>query len=174
MPVYAFEDRVPSIAESAWIFPDAVIIGKVTIGENVYVGSGAVLRGDYGEIIVGAGTAIEEGVLVHARPAGKTVFGKRVTVGHGAMVHNATVNDNAVIGMRATVTDNSEVGEWSIVAEHALVKSRQIIPPRSIAAGVPAKVIGEVGERHVAMWEMAKDLYVDLAGRYPSGLKEIK
>lgn len=105
MPIYTFEDRTPRIARSAYVAPSAQVIGDVRIGEECYVGHGAILRGDYGTIVVGAGTAIEEGVIVHARPGDRAVFGLDVTVGHGAMIHNATIEDGAVIGMRATVSD---------------------------------------------------------------------
>jgi len=173
MAIYRFEDRMPQIAASAWVFPDAVIIGDVRLGENVYVGAGAILRGDYGTIFIGDGTAIEEGVIVHARPGDKTVFGKRVTVGHGAMIHNATIGDEAVIGMRATVSDYAEVGAGAIIGEGALVRNKQVIPPWKVAVGVPCKVIGDVEERHKQMWSDAKKLYIYLARRYPSGLTKI-
>ena len=173
MPVYRFEDRTPEIAPSAWVFPEAVLIGRVIVGENVYIGAGAILRGDYGSIIIGDGSAIEEGAIVHARPNDETVFGRRVTVGHGAMIHNAAIEDEAVLGMRCTVTDYAKVGEWAIVGEGALVRSRQEIPAGKIAVGVPAKVIGDVEEKHRTIWTMAKELYINLAERYPKGLEKI-
>jgi len=174
MPVYRFEDREPEIAPSAWVFPDAVVIGRVIIGENAYVGAGAILRGDYGTIVIGEGTAVEEGVIVHARPNDKTEFGRRVTIGHGAMIHNATIGDEAVLGMRCTVSDYSKVGEWAIIGEGALVRSKQEVPPGKVAVGVPAKVIGDVEEHHRMIWTMAKELYIDLAARYPKGLERIE
>ncbi|MEW6363491.1 MAG: gamma carbonic anhydrase family protein [Acidobacteriota bacterium] len=169
MPVYAFEERHPDIAGSAYVSPSAQIIGRVTIGESCYIGHGAILRGDYGSIEIGDETAVEEGVIVHARPEDCTRIGKRVTVGHGAMIHNATIRDGAVIGMRAVVSDFSEVGEGAIVGEMTLVKNSQKIPPRRIAVGVPARVTGEVNERHAPMTHWAKDLYVSLAARYLAG-----
>jgi len=173
MPVYRFEGREPEIAAGAWVFPGAVIIGKVIIGENAYVGAGAILRGDYGTIIIGDGTAIEEGVIVHARPGDKTVFGKRVTVGHGAMIHNATVGDSAVLGMRCTVSDYAKVGEWCIIGEGALVKNGQEIPAGKVAVGVPARIKGDVEDKHRQLWGLAKELYIDLTKRYPKGLEQI-
>jgi tRNA (Thr-GGU) A37 N-methylase len=122
---------------------------------------------------VGDGTAVEDGVSVHARPDDTTRFGNRVTLGHGAMIHNATVHDEAVVGMRATVSDFAVVGAGAIVGEMGLVKQHQKIPPRKIAVGVPAQVVGDVSEKNRDMTVWAKDLYIDLAHRYPSGLKEI-
>jgi tRNA-Thr(GGU) m(6)t(6)A37 methyltransferase TsaA len=173
MPIYEFEGRVPCIAASAYVAPSAQVIGDVDIGERCYVGHGAILRGDYGAIRIGAGTAVEEGVIVHARPGDATEIGRRVTLGHGAMVHNATIRDGAVIGMRATVSDFSVVGAGAIVGEMTLVRQRQRIPARRVAVGVPAVVVGTVSGRHRAMTVWAKELYVDLARRYPAGLRRL-
>jgi len=164
--IYRFEDRVPQIDDSAFVAESAIVIGDVRVGKNVYIGHGAIVRGDYGTIIIGENTAIEEGVIVHARPDGQAVFGKRVTVGHGAMVHNATIHDDAVIGMRATVSDYAVVGKWAIVGEMALVRNGQQIPDRVLAVGVPAQVIGEVTDKHEAIWTYGKQIYVDLTKRY--------
>ena len=169
MSIYSFEGRSPVIASTAYISPTAQVIGDVTIGARCYVGHGAILRGDYGTIEIGDETAVEEGVIVHARPGDKTRIGKRVTLGHGAMVHNATILDGAVIGMSAVVSDYSEVGEGAIVGEMGLVKRGQKIPPRKVAVGMPVKVIGDVGERHDLMARRAKQIYVELAARYLAG-----
>lgn len=169
MPIYAFEGKKPNIANSTYVAPSAVIIGNVTLGERCYVGHHAVIRGDYGAIAIGSETAIEEGVIVHSRPDEQTIIGRRVTLGHGAMVHNATICDDAVIGMRAVVSDYAEVGEGSIVGELGLVRNGQRIPPEKVAVGAPARVIGDVGEQHQLMSHRAKDIYVDLAMRYARG-----
>lgn len=169
MPIYAFEGKHPSIAASAYISPTATVIGNVTIGEGCYIGHGAILRGDYGNIEIGDETAVEEGVIIHARPEDWTRIGRRVTLGHGAMVHNATILDEAVIGMRAVISDFSEVGAGAIVGEMGLVKNSQKVPAGKVAVGAPVKVVGEVGERHRPMAKWAKDLYVGLARRYSEG-----
>jgi carbonic anhydrase/acetyltransferase-like protein (isoleucine patch superfamily) len=171
MTVYAFGDRIPQIDPSTWIHPAADVTGKVIIGPNVYVGSGAVLRGDYGAIRVGAGSAIEENVTVHARPDEWTTIEDNVTIGHAAMIHNCTIRAGAVIGMNATVSDYVEVGEGAIVAEGAVVKSKTVVAPGMIAAGVPAKEIGPVSGQTTAFWQGFKELYRDLARRYPTELR---
>jgi phenylacetic acid degradation protein len=173
MPIYSFEGRIPAIHPTAYIAPTAEVIGDVTVGAHCYVGFGAILRGDYGTIVVGDGTAIEEGVIVHARPTGLTTFENDVTLGHGAMIHNATIREGALIGMYAVVSDFSEVGAWSIVGEAALVKRGQQIPARVLAVGVPAKVVRELEEKNLEEMRWAKELYKDLAKRYPTGLEEI-
>ncbi len=173
MPIYAFEDRIPTISRDAYIAPSAIVIGDVTVGADCYVGHGAILRGDYGSIAVGRGSAIEEGVIVHARPGDQTVIGERVTVGHGAMIHNANIGRGATIGMRAVISDFSEVGEGALVGEQALVRRNQKVPAAAIGIGVPVRVIGQVGEEQADMMVWAKEVYVDLAHRYPKGLREI-
>ena len=166
MALYRFENRIPQVDQTAFVAESALVIGDVRIEKNVYIGHGAILRGDYGTIIIGEGTAIEEGVIVHARPDDRAVFGKSVTVGHGAMIHNATIGDNAVIGMRATVTDYAQVGQWAIVGEMCLVKNGQVIPDKALVVGVPAKQIGEVTDQHKVIWGFAKQLYVEMGQRY--------
>ena len=166
MALYRFEDREPTIDPTAYIAETALVIGDVQIGPRCYVGHGAILRGDYGTIVIGEGTAVEEAVIIHARPGDRTVVGKFVTIGHGAMLHNTTVHDNAVIGMRATVSDYSEVGEWAIIGEHSLVRNKQKVPGRVVAVGVPVNVVGPVTEDHETMWSWGKALYVNMAQRY--------
>ncbi|MDY6864088.1 MAG: hypothetical protein SV062_14010 [Thermodesulfobacteriota bacterium] len=97
MAIYSFEGKVPAIHETAFVADSAQIIGNVKIESNCYIGPTAVIRGDYGTINIGEGTAIEEGCIIHARPQGNTIIGKRVTVGHGSMIHNAEIMDYAVI-----------------------------------------------------------------------------
>ena len=166
MAIYQIKERTPVIAGDAWIAPSAEIIGDVHIGKNCYIGWGVILRGDYGTIVIGDESAIEEGVIIHARPLNKTVIGYRVTVGHGAMIHNAVIQDYATIGMRATISDFADVGEWSLVAEHALVTRKQVVPPGKIYAGVPSSEIGDLQEKNKTEWNWAKQLYVDLAKQY--------
>jgi len=166
MTLYTFEGQQPQVGEGSFIAESATVIGNVVIGKNVYVGHGVILRGDYGTIVVGDGTALEEGVIVHARPKDKTVFGQRVTVGHGAMVHNATIKDFAVIGMRSTISDFSVVGEWAIIGEMSLVKRNQKIPDGSVAVGSPARVIGKVTTEQKEFWSYGKELYIEMAERY--------
>jgi carbonic anhydrase/acetyltransferase-like protein (isoleucine patch superfamily) len=169
MPIFAFESKRPAIATTAYVSPTAVVIGDVTVGQRCYIGHGAILRGDYGAIEIGDETAVEEGVIVHARPGNRTRIENRVTLGHGAMIHNAVVRDGAVIGMRAVVSDDAEVGAGAIVGELGLVRSGQVVPPRKVAVGVPVRVIGDVGDRHANMTRRAKEIYVDLAERYLAG-----
>ena len=173
MPVYCFKDRKPQISPHAYIAPSAQVIGRVTIGEACYIGHGAILRADYGTIVIGEGTAVEEGCIIHARPNGITQIGKEVTLGHGAMVHNATIEDYAVIGMRSVISDFSRVGSWTIIGEMGLVKNGQIVPPRKVAVGIPVRIVGGISEEQKKFWTEGKELYRNLALQYPDELKEV-
>lgn len=173
MPLYEINDRKPVIGEGTWIAPSAQIIGDVRIGSRCYIGFGAIIRGDYGTIIIGDESAIEELCMIHARPMQLVTIGRRVTVGHMVMIHGATIMDNAVIGMHATVSDNAEVGEWAIVAEHALVVNKQRIPAYKIYGGVPAKEIGDVQQKHKDIWDAGKQVYVDLTYQYQQSFRKI-
>jgi carbonic anhydrase/acetyltransferase-like protein (isoleucine patch superfamily) len=166
MALYQFEGRKPQVSQGAFVAESALVIGDVKIGKDAYIGHGAILRGDYGTIHVGEGTAIEEGVIVHARPDDRTVFGNHVTVGHGAMIHNAQIKDYAVIGMRATISDYSIVGEWAIIGEMGLVKSHQKVPDGVVAVGIPVKIVGKVAKKQKDFWSYGKKLYIGMAHRY--------
>jgi carbonic anhydrase/acetyltransferase-like protein (isoleucine patch superfamily) len=164
--LYAFDGRRPRIGEGTYVSEHALVIGDVVIGENCYIGHGAILRGDYGTITIGAGTAVEEGVIVHVPPADLSDIGERVTIGHGAIIHSTLIGDRAVIGMGAVLSIRARVGENSIVAEGAVVKWNQVIPPDVVAGGNPARVIRPVANKDTELWAGAKQLYIDLAKKY--------
>jgi len=169
--INAFEGKVPDIGDGTYIHPSADVFGDVKLGSHCWVGPGARIRGDYGRIRIGDNTAVEENVVIHARPDEQTTIGAWVTLGHGCIVHNATIHDWAVIGMGAIVSDWSDIGEWAVVGEGTVVRQRQEIPASHIAVGVPAKTIRKtVTEEYKAEWKRWKEVYVDLARRYPKGL----
>ena len=174
MAIYEFENKKPRIGKGTFIFQSADVIGDVTIGENCYVGPGARIRGDYGSIKIGNDTAIEENVVIHARPNEKTIIGDSVTIGHAAIIHNSTIHDWAIIGMGAIVSDYADIGEWAVVAEGAVVKNKTKVPDKSIAVGVPAKVVAEINSDYKKQWTEYKKIYSDLARkRFPNYLKVV-
>jgi phenylacetic acid degradation protein len=172
MALYEFEGKRPTIGKGTFVPETADVIGDVIIGKDCFIGVGARLRADYGRIRIGDRTSIQENVVIHARENGETLVGSNVQLGHGCILHNATVKDNAVIGIGAILTDFSIVGNWAIIGEGAVVRGE--IPDEKIAVGVPAKVVGDVEEKHKEEWQYYKDKYADLAHtRYPKGFKRI-
>lgn len=163
---FEYNERRSRIGAGTYVSETAQVIGDVVIGDTCYIGHGAILRGDYGSITVGNGTAVEEGVVIHAPPDQCCRIGRSVTIGHGAVVHAARVGDRAVVGMGAILSIASEVGDGAIIAEGAVVKMRQIIERNVVAGGNPAHVIRGVAEKDVEYWKMGKQLYVDLAAKY--------
>jgi carbonic anhydrase/acetyltransferase-like protein (isoleucine patch superfamily) len=173
MALYEFEGKRPVIGKTSFVPESADVIGDVVIGEGCFVGVGARLRGDYGRIRIGDRTSVQENVVIHAREGDQTLVGANVQLGHGCLLHNCTVKDNAVIGVGAILTDFCVVGDWAIVGEGAVVRGE--VPDGKIAVGVPAQVIGDVTERHKQEWQAYKDRYAELATtRYPAGLKRIE
>ncbi len=174
MGIFEFEGRVPSIATSAYVDEDAKVVGDVIIGEQCYIGPGARIRGDYGKVVIGDRTSVQENCVLHARINEKCEVGSHVQVGHGALLHNCTIKEYAVIGVGAVVSDYAVVGVWSIIGEGAVVTIGQSIPDGKVAVGIPAKIVRDVTESDKQLWNKYKDAYADLALRYPTGLKRIK
>ena len=164
--LYKFDGKQPVVGDGAYVAPTAMVIGDVVIGDNCYIGHGAIVRGDYGRIEIGRGTAVEEAVVIHAPPAAGHVIGGRVTLGHGAVCHGRRIGAEAVIGMGAILSINSEVGEGSIVAEGGVVKANSTIPDKMVVGGNPAVTIRPVKKKDVDMWNFGKQLYIDLAQKY--------
>ena len=164
--LYKFDGKQPEVGKDTYVSDLARVIGDVTIGDNCYIGHGAVLRGDYGRIEIGTGTAVEEGVLVHAPPDKVCWIGNSVTIGHGAIIHGKRIGDFAVIGMGAVLSLYSEIGAWSIVAEGGIVKRNQVVHEKSVVAGNPAIFVREVSAEDETHWKLGKQIYIDLAKKY--------
>lgn len=174
MAIYEFENKKPTIGKNTFIYQSADIIGDVSIGENCYIGPGARIRADYGSICIKNNTAIEENVVIHARPNEQTIIGNNVTIGHGAIIHNCTIKDWAIIGMGSIVSDYAEIGIWAVVAEGAVVKNKTILPDEKIAVGIPAKIVAAITPEYKKTWTEFKAIYSDLAKtRLPKSLKRI-
>jgi len=167
MAVYRYGERVPKIGKNSYISDSARVIGDVTIADNCYIGHGAIVRGDYGKIIIGAGSAIEENAILHIRPDGVLELEESVTVGHGAIIHGKLIKSHAVIGIGSVVGFDVVIGSWTIIAEGCVVPQNTIIPDEKITGGVPFTIIGDVKQKHKDFWTYGKQLYVDLAGEYP-------
>ena len=146
----------------------AILIGDVEVGPRCFIGPNAIIRADAARICIGAETAVEEGVIIHAGGGGCTesVIGRRVTIGHGAIVHSRTIADAACIGMGAIISLNAEIGEYAVGAEGAVVIQKQIVPARVIVGGIPAKALRALTSGDIQIWDGTKDWYVKLAAMY--------
>lgn len=164
--LYRFDGKEPCVDKDTYVSEHALVIGSVHIGDHCYIGHGVILRGDYGTIEIDSGSAVEEGVVVHAPPDKVCKIGEKVTLGHGAIIHSARIGNLSVIGMGAVLSIYSEIGENTIVAEGSVVKMRQIIPSGVVAGGNPARVIRAIAPKDEDYWMEAKQLYIDLAKKY--------
>lgn len=171
MPLYEINNKRPVIGTGTWIAPSAEIIGDVEIGKDSFVGFGAVIRADFGRIVIGSGTLVEENVVIHS---GSIVnIGDNVIIGHMVMIHDAEIKDRALVGMKSMICNGAVIGEWSIVAEQSLVRNNQTIPPGKIYAGSPAREIGDVTERHRSKLVADQQAYEGMIGEYFKTFKRI-
>ncbi len=144
--ILPYDGNSPAIADSAWVAPNATLVGRVSLGENASVFYGSVLRADVDSITIGDGSNIQDNVSVHCDTGIPTTVGRGVSVGHSAVLHGCTVEDDCLIGMSATVLNGAVIGTGSLVAAGAVVLEGTVIPPGSLVAGVPAKVRRELSE----------------------------
>jgi carbonic anhydrase/acetyltransferase-like protein (isoleucine patch superfamily) len=147
---YSFKGMRPVVHESAFVHPQANVTGDVWIGRDVYIGPGAVLRGDWGRITIGDGANVQENCIVHVFPGLDVVLEESAHIGHGAIVHGAHVGRNCLIGMNAVLMDKAVVGADSIVGALAFVPQGMQIPPRSVVVGNPARIVKEVSDEQLS------------------------
>ena len=164
--LYSFDGRKPRIGKETYVSETALVIGDVKIGNNCYIGHGAILRGDYGTIEIGNGSAIEEGVVIHAPPEQTCWIGEKVTIGHGAIIHSKSIGSFAVIGMGAVLSIRAEIGERTIIGEGSIVMRERKFPDGVVVVGNPAHVVREVSHEEKNRWSKGKQLYIDLAAKY--------
>ncbi|MEJ8279233.1 gamma carbonic anhydrase family protein [Pseudonocardia spirodelae] len=173
MPLYALGDAEPDIHPTAYVHPDAVVIGNVTIGAESTVWPTAVLRGDDGRISVGARSSIQDGSIIHTTLREPTVIGDEVTVGHNVHVEAATIGNRALISSGSVVLNGSRIGEGAIVAAGAVVSPNAEVPAYRMALGVPARV-RDGYEVPADRWRHAVESYVDRGRRFRSGLRKLE
>ena len=163
--VYEIDGLVPVVDPTAFVHPTAVLIGDVIIGPGCYVGPSACLRGDFGRLILEEGSNIQDTCVMHGFPNTDTIIEQDGHVGHGAVLHGCRVGRNAMVGMNAVVMDNAIIGECSIVAAAAFVPADMNIPPRSLVAGVPARVIRELRDQEIEWKSKGTRVYQELVVR---------
>ena len=163
--VFAIDGIVPGVDPTAFVHPSAVLIGALMIGPGCYVGPCASLRGDFGRLILERGANLQDTCVMHGFPGTDTVVEEDGHIGHGAVLHGCRVGRNALVGMNAVIMDNAVIGESSLVATIAFVKAGAHIPPRSLAAGMPAKVIRQLSDEEIAWKTEGTATYQDLTRR---------
>lgn len=171
--IYEFNGMRPSIHPTAFVHETATVIGNVQIGKNVYIGPGAAIRGDWGRIVIEDGCNVQENCTIHMFPGTTVWLHKGAHVGHGAIIHGATLMRNCLIGMNAVVMDDAEVGEESIVGALCFVPAEMKIPARKIAVGNPAKIVKDVSNEMAAWKTKGTELYQGLPIESHETLKEL-
>lgn len=171
MAIYALGDRVPDVHPDAYVHPDASVIGDVRIGAGSTVWPGAVLRGDYGTIIVGERTSIQDGSVIHATHELSTVIGDGCVIGHIVHLEGCTIHDGSLVGNGSVVLHRAEVGPSALVGSNAVVPNDMRVPSGAMALGVPA-VIKE-GRVEEGAFEMAAALYASNGKRYKTDLRRL-
>lgn len=150
MAIYSFNGFIPVVKASSFVHPNATVTGNVLIGENVYIGPGAAIRGDWGQIIIEDGCNVQENCTIHMFPGTTVLLEKGSHVGHGAIIHGASLGENCLIGMNAVIMDDVLIGKNSIIAALTFISSNTIIPERSLVVGNPGKVIKQVSDEMLA------------------------
>jgi len=148
--IFEYNGFKPVIHESAFIHPNATVTGNVIIGKDVYLGPGAALRGDFGEIIIEDGCNVQENCTIHMFPGVTVILKQSAHIGHGAIIHGAKIGKNSLIGMNAVIMDNVEIGDECIIGALAFVQANTKIPNRKVVVGNPAKIIKDVSDEMIA------------------------
>jgi len=161
-----FEGKTPVVHPTAFLASTAVLVGDVVVEAEASIWYGAVMRADFGPIRIGPGTSIQDNCVIHAETGNGAVIGARVTVGHGAILHNCSIGNSCLIGMNAVVLDHARIGERSVVAAGAVVRERFECPPGMLIVGAPAAIKQPIAGRSADWVDRAAEDYIGLIGRY--------
>lgn len=172
--IYNFKGYIPVVHESSFVHPLAAVTGNVIIGKNCYIGPGAAIRGDWGQIILEDGVNVQENCTVHMFPGKSITLKESAHVGHGAIIHGANLGKNCLIGMNSVIMDDSSIGDESIIGAMTFVKAKTVIPKRSLVVGNPAKVIKQVSDEMIAWKTKGTLLYQKLPKECHESLKEVE
>ncbi len=172
MPCYAIEDLIPVVSPTAFVHPTAVLIGDVIIGDKCYVGPNAVLRGDFGRIVMEAGSNLQDTCVIHSFPEKDCVIEADGHIGHGAVLHGCRIGRNSLIGMNAVIMDEAIIGPECIVAATAFIKAKFECPPRSLVIGNPGAVKRSLSDDEIHWKTLGTQEYHDLTQRSLSSLRE--
>lgn len=173
MTIYALGEHEPVLGDGAWVAPDANIIGKIVLEADVSVWFGSTLRGDNEVITVGAGSNVQENVVMHTDPGFPLTIGAGCTIGHKAMLHGCTLGDNTLIGMGATILNGARIGRNCLIGACALITEGKEIPDGSLVMGAPGKVVRQLDEAAIAAFRATAVHYQQNARRYREGLRPL-
>lgn len=160
--IYEFNGFIPVVDESSFVHPQACVTGNVIIGKNVYIGPGAAIRGDWGEIIIEDGCNVQENCTIHMFPGKSTILRASAHIGHGAIIHGAEIGRNVMVGMNSVIMDEVVIGDECIIGALTLVKAGENFPSRSLIVGNPARVIRQVSDEMIAWKTEGTKLYQQL------------
>jgi phenylacetic acid degradation protein len=163
--VWAIDGVTPVVDPSSYVHPSAVLIGDVIVGRNCYIGPCASLRGDFGRIILRDGANLQDTCVCHGFPGTDTLIEEDGHIGHGAVLHGCRIRRGALVGMNSVVNDNADIGEGAIVAAMAFVRAQMVVPPRTLAAGTPARIIRALTDQEIAWKAEGTASYQDLTRR---------
>ena len=169
--IYEFNNFIPVIHESSFIHPNASVTGNVIIGKNVYIGPGAAIRGDWGQVIIEDGCNVQENCTIHMFPGVTVLLKESAHIGHGAIIHGSTIGRNSLVGMNAVIMDNVQLGDECVVGALTFIKAGEVIPPRSVVAGNPAKIVKEVTDEMIQWKTEGTRLYQQLPADMQKGWK---
>lgn len=172
--IYSFQGYIPVVHESSFVHPLAAVTGNVIVGKNCYIGPGAAIRGDWGQIILEDGVNVQENCTVHMFPGKSITLKESAHIGHGAIIHGANIGRNVLVGMNTVIMDDAEIGDESIIGAMAFVKAETKIPKRSLVVGNPAKVIKEVSDEMIAWKTKGTELYQQLPKDCHDSLREVE
>lgn len=167
--IYSFKGFIPVVHPSSFIHPQAAVTGNVIIGKNVYVGPGAAIRGDWGGIVIEDGCNVQENCTIHMFPGVTVLLKEGAHIGHGAVIHGATIGRNCLVGMNSVIMDNVELGDECIVGALSFIKADEKIPARSLLVGNPAKIIKQVSDEMIGWKTEGTRLYQMLPGEMMEG-----
>lgn len=159
---YEFEGYRPVVHPTAFVHPQAVVTGHVIIGEKVYIGPGAAIRGDWGKVVIENYCNVQENCTIHMFPGTTVHLHERAHIGHGAVIHGATIGRNSMIGMNSVIMDRTKIGDECIVGALSFVKADTVIPDRSVVVGNPAKIVKEASEEMIHWKTQGTEVYMQL------------
>lgn len=173
MSVYSLDDTKPQLADDVWVASSATVVGNVILEAGSSVWFGTVIRGDNEPIKIGARSNIQDNAVLHSDPGSPLTIGADVTVGHQAMLHGCTIDDNSLIGIGATVLNGAKIGKNCLIGAHALITEGKVIPDNSVVMGSPGKIVKQVPQAQEAMLKASADYYVKNAQKFKNGLKPV-